>query len=82
MLERGLLQPCFHVAGGQPPGLLRVPPPGVFASLIRLAFSRHRLNGYLAQRVPTLSLASSFRICLDCEVLKGMFPGHVKTWLE
>ena len=35
---------------------------------------RHRLNGYLAQRVPSLFLANSFRTCLDCEVFKGMFP--------
>ena len=34
---------------------------------------RHRLIGYLAQRVPSLFLASSFRMCLKCEVLKGMF---------
>ena len=35
---------------------------------------RHRLNGYLAQRVPSLLLASSFRTCSNGEVLKGMFP--------
>ena len=38
------------------------------------AFHRHRLNGYLAQRIPSLVLASGFRMCLNCEVLKGMFP--------
>lgn len=32
---------------------------------------RHRLNGYSAQRVPSFVFASSFRICLNCEVLKG-----------
>ena len=36
--------------------------------------SRHRLNGYLAQRVPSLSLASNFTMCSNCEVLEGMFP--------
>ena len=41
--------------------------------------NRHRLNGYLAQRVPSLFLASSFRMCLNCEVLKGVFPGGLGT---
>ena len=41
----------------------------------RLAlFPRHRLHRYLVQRVPSLFLASSFGMCLHCEVLKGMFP--------
>ena len=31
---------------------------------------RPRQNGYLAQRVPSICLASSFRMCLHCEVLK------------
>ena len=35
---------------------------------------RHRLNGYLAQRVPSLFLASSSRNCLNGAVPKGMFP--------
>ena len=35
---------------------------------------RHGLNGFLAQRVPTLFLTSSFRTYLNCAVLKGMFP--------
>ena len=35
---------------------------------------RRRLNGHLAQPVPSLFLASSFGRCLDCAVLKGMFP--------
>ena len=35
---------------------------------------RHRQNGYLAQRVPSLFLASSFRMCLNCEFLKIIFP--------
>ena len=34
---------------------------------------RHRLNRYLAQWVPSFVIASSFRICLDSEGLKGMF---------
>ena len=38
------------------------------------ALGRHRLSGYLAQRVPSIFLASSFRMSLDCEVLNGMFP--------
>ena len=42
------------------------------------ASARHRPNGYLAQRVPSQSfsreqsLASSFGMCLNREVLKGM----------
>ena len=39
---------------------------------------RHRLNGYLVHRVPSLFLASSFRTCLNCEVLKGMFPWRTR----
>ena len=32
----------------------------------------HRLNGYFAQRVPSLFLASSFGMCLMCGVLEGV----------
>ena len=39
---------------------------------------RHWLNVNLAQRVPSLFLASSFMFCLDCEVLKGMFPWRTR----
>ena len=39
---------------------------------------RHRPNGYLAQRVPSLFLANSFRMCLNCEVLKGIFPWRTR----
>ena len=39
---------------------------------------RHRLNGYSALRVPSLFLASSFRMCLNCEVFKGMFPWRTR----
>ena len=39
---------------------------------------RHWLNGYFAQRVPSLSLASSFRTCLNCEALKGMSPWRTR----
>jgi len=41
---------------------------------VSVSFVRHRLNGYLAHWVPSLFLADSFRMCLECEVLKGMFP--------
>ena len=41
---------------------------------ILMATDRHRLNGYLAQRVPSTFLASSFTTCVTCEVLKGTFP--------
>ena len=34
---------------------------------------RHRPNGYLAQRVPSLFLAGGVRSCLNRAVLKGMF---------
>ena len=37
---------------------------------------RHRLNGYLAQRVPSLSPANSFGTCSTCEVLKGTVSFH------
>ena len=43
-----------------------------------LKLIRHRLNGYLAQRVPSLSLAGSFRMCLNCEVLEGMFSWRTR----
>ena len=43
-----------------------------------IQISRHRLTGYLAQRVPSLFLASSFRMSLKCEVLKGMFPWRTR----
>ena len=39
---------------------------------------RHWLSGYFAQGVPSLFLASSFRMCLTCEVLKGMFPWRTR----
>ena len=38
----------------------------------------HRQNRYLAQRVPSLFLAISFRMCLNCEALKGMFPWRTR----
>ena len=42
--------------------------------------TRHWPNAYLAQRVPSLFLAGSFRICLNCEVsLKVCFPGGLGT---
>ena len=41
-------------------------------------FFWHRLNGYFAQRVPSLFLASSSRMCLNREVLKGMFPWRTR----
>ena len=39
---------------------------------------RRRLNGYLAQRVPRLFLASSFRNCLDYAVLKCIFAWRTR----
>ena len=39
---------------------------------------RRRLNGYLAQRAPSLSLASSFGTRLNCAVLKCMFPWRTR----
>ena len=41
-------------------------------------FFQHRPNGYFAQRVPSLFLASSLRMCLMCEVLGGMFPWRTR----
>ena len=41
--------------------------------------NRHRLNRYLAQRVPGLSLAGSFRNCLIRAVLKCRFPRRTKV---
>ena len=49
---------------------------------VRCAMSRHQLNGYLAQRVPSLFLASSFRMCLSLYCLKLLqvcFPGGLGT---
>ena len=48
------------------------------APSISLDDGRHWLNGYLAQRVPSLFLAHSFRMCLHCEVLKGMFAWRAR----
>ena len=42
------------------------------------SYNRHRLNGYLAQRVPSLFLASCFTMCFNCEVFKGMFPWRTR----
>ena len=43
------------------------------------AKNRHRLNGYLAQRVPaSFFLASTSRIVLNHAVLKGMFPWRTR----
>ena len=39
---------------------------------------RHRLNGYLAQRVLSHFLASSFRNLFNCAVLKCMFPWRAR----
>ena len=44
--------------------------------------SRHRLNEYLAQGVPSLFLASSFRMCLTRGVLPGMFPWRTRYLLS
>ena len=39
-----------------------------------------RLNGYFAQRVLSLSLANSLRMCSNCEVLRGIrFPEDLGT---
>ena len=43
---------------------------------------RHRLNGYLAQQVPSFLFAGSFGRCLNCEVLKGMFPWRTRYTLS
>ena len=48
--------------------------PAVGSRGVRLDKSRHRLNGYLAQRVPSICPTSSSRTCLNCAVLTGMFP--------
>ena len=50
----------------------------IYIYIIFPPYSRHRLNGYFAQRVPSLSLASSFTMCLNCEVLQGMFPWRTR----
>ena len=46
--------------------------------LIRANGYRDRLNGYSAQRVPSLFLASSFRNCSNSAVLKCMFPWRTR----
>ena len=51
-------------------------------ALVELNKARHRLNGYLAQRAPSFSLAGSFRMCLNCEVLEDIkvcLPGGLGT---
>ena len=58
--------------GGAPPPLRareRVYRDAVAAAPGRAPQGRHRLNGYLARRVPSLSLASSSRTCLNWTVL-------------
>ena len=40
--------------------------------------TRHRLNGYLAQRLPSLFLASSSRNCLNYAVLRWMFSWRAR----
>ena len=45
---------------------------------LRLRHLSAPLNRYLTQRVPSLSLASSFTMCLDSEGLKGMFPWRTR----
>ena len=42
------------------------------------AILRHRLNGYLAHRVPSIFLANSFAMCSNREVLKGTFPWRTR----
>ena len=39
----------------------------------------NQLNGYLAQRAPSLFLASSSRTCLNCALLKVCFPRGLGT---
>ena len=39
-------------------------------------YVRRRLSGCLAQRVPSCFLDSSFRMCLNCAVLKGVCLEH------
>ena len=47
-------------------------------SLLQGHLPRHRLNGYLAQSVPSLFLAGSFQTCLNREALKGMLPWRTR----
>ena len=42
---------------------------------------RHRLHGYLAQRVPSICLAGSLGMRSKCEVLKCIFPWGIGTRL-
>ena len=51
-----------------PSPLLPALPPG------RLEKVWRRLNGYFAQQVPSLFLASSSRTCLSYAVLEGILP--------
>ena len=68
-----ILMPGIWVTGDhrQPDVLLPIPSLGFQAV-------RHRLNGFLAHRVPSLFLDSIFRMCLSCEVLKGMLPWRTR----
>ena len=51
---------------------------GLAGRAAEICSPRQRLNGYLAQWVPSLSLASSFRNSLHCALLKRMFPGRTR----
>ena len=50
----------------------------VIVLVIIATYARHRLNGYLAQRVSSLSLASSLRNHFSCAVLKCIFPWRAR----
>ena len=50
----------------------------IYIYIYRQGRARHRLNEYFAQRVPSCFLASSFRMCVNCGVLKGMFPWRTR----
>ena len=50
----------------------------VFGDSGALITIRHCRNGYLAQRVTSLVVASSCSMCLNCEVVKGLFPWRTR----
>ena len=56
-----------------------VGPPARFKQALETGVTvRKRLNGYLAQRVPSIFLAGSFRTCFNRAVPESMFPWRAR----
>ena len=53
-----------------------------YETSVDASMCRHRLNRYLAQRIPSLFPAGRFRMCLDREVLTSRFPWRTRCTLS